>query len=119
MITSTEMQAFETRIDALLARFKLDVIAELKKAGIKPPDTFLTELSVPVQVIDTDAVPPSELPNMDDLEPIVEKTPEPKDEALIERDSKEFLALLEFSMLKGWKKRVIVIYPIDFKKKVD
>lgn len=65
MITSTEITEFETRLTGLIANFKAEVMAELKKVGIKQPDKFLDELSQSVPLVADEPPPPAEPPNMD------------------------------------------------------
>lgn len=74
----------------------------------KVPDTFLDDVNAPIPLSADEQEKTPDIPSDDELTEILDKTKEvEKDETpqnFIQRDSKEFLALAEFSMLKGWQK---------------
>ncbi len=73
---------------------------------IQQPDTFLDEINQPVPLASDEPEQTPELPNLENVEALKERfeLEAEKEPDVIQRDSKEFLALLEFSMLKGWQK---------------
>lgn len=94
MITITEIAEFETRLTNLMANFKAEVMAELKKVGIKQPDTFLQELSQPVPLVADEPPLPSEIPSMDGVTLEDEKPELP----FLERGSADWKGLVKHLM---------------------
>lgn len=73
---------------------------------IQQTDTFLDEINKPVPLAADEPEQTPELPNLENVEALKERfeLEAEKEPDVIQRDSKEFLALLEFSMFKGWQK---------------
>lgn len=70
------------------------------------PDSFLDEINQPVPLAADEQEQAPQLPDLDNVEVLKERfeLEAEKEPDVIQRDSMEFLKLLEFSMLKGWQK---------------
>lgn len=79
------------------ARKSINEILDNLLHSVRGDAEFLASINAPIIASDEPKQNP-ELPDLSDIE-----IPETK-KNIIERDSKEFLALAEFSMLKGWEK---------------
>jgi hypothetical protein len=122
VITTEETQAFRAQFHSLLDEMldKLFFVGEQETPPIA--DTFFDEINEPVSIVADEPEQEPQLADLTDIEvrqqavsnpfgsPIVEhlkekfELEEETPENFIQRDTKEFLALIEFSMLKNWQK---------------
>lgn len=118
MMTITDTDADRLFIALQNLRKYADEAEQILKAtqGKPVPDEkFLAEINAPAKLASDEPNQEPGLANLSDVKPLGEpekEEPEPP-KTFVERDSKEYLALIEFSLFKGWQESQVTNFLIQ------